>query len=170
MSRIRIALVGNPNSGKTTLFNSFTGAHRRVGNYPGTTVERQQREVERNGQHAVVTDLPGTYSLSAYTQEERVTRREIARGKPDVVVDVLNAGVLERNLYLAVQIMELGVPLVLGLNMMDETHKKGLRVDAARLAELLDVPVRQTVARTGIGVDDLMYAAMDRALECRGRE
>ncbi|MDR0239423.1 MAG: ferrous iron transport protein B, partial [Deltaproteobacteria bacterium] len=169
MASIRIALVGNPNSGKTTLFNAFTGAHRRVGNYPGTTVERQQREVERHGQHAVVTDLPGTYSLSAYTQEERVTRREIAQGKPDVVVDVLNAGVLERNLYLAVQIMELGVPLVLGLNMMDEAHNQGLRVDAARLAELLGVPVRETVARTDIGVDDLMHAAMDWALERRGQ-
>ncbi|MCL2122974.1 MAG: ferrous iron transport protein B [Desulfovibrionaceae bacterium] len=169
MANIRIALVGNPNSGKTTLFNAFTGAHRRVGNYPGTTVERQQREVERHGQHAVVTDLPGTYSLSAYTQEERVTRREIAQGKPDVVVDVLNAGVLERNLYLAVQILELGVPLVLGLNMMDEARKKGLRVDAARLAELLGVPVHETVARTDTGVDDLMYAAIDRALERRGQ-
>ncbi|MCL1985770.1 MAG: ferrous iron transporter B, partial [Betaproteobacteria bacterium] len=170
MANIRIALVGNPNSGKTTLFNAFTGAHRRVGNYPGTTVERQQREVERHGQHAVVTDLPGSYSLSAYTQEERVTRREITQGKPDVVVDVLNAGVLERNLYLAVQIMELGVPLVLGLNMMDEAHKKGLRVDAARLAELLGVPVYETVAKVGIGVDDLMYAAIERALEYRGQE
>ena len=169
MANIRIALVGNPNSGKTTLFNAFTGAHRRVGNYPGTTVERQQREVERHGQYAVVTDLPGTYSLSAYTQEERVTRREITQGKPDVVVDVLNAGVLERNLYLAVQIMELGAPLVLGLNMMDEAHKKGLRVDAARLAELMGVPVRETVARTGIGVDDLMYAAIDFALASQGQ-
>ena len=169
MAGIRIALVGNPNSGKTTLFNAFTGAHRRVGNYPGTTVERQQREVERHGQPALVTDLPGAYSLSAYTQEERVTRREIVRGKPDVVVDVLNAGVLERNLYLAVQIMELGVPLVLGLNMMDEAHQKGLRVDAARLAELLGVPVRETVARTGVGVDDLMHDAIDWALERRGQ-
>ncbi|MDR0466813.1 MAG: ferrous iron transport protein B, partial [Deltaproteobacteria bacterium] len=170
MAGIHIALVGNPNSGKTTLFNAFTGAHRRVGNYPGTTVERQQRTVERHGRQAVVTDLPGTYSLSAYTQEERVTRREIALGKPDVVVDVLNAGALERNLYLAVQIMELGVPLVLGLNMMDEARKKGLRVDAERLAELMGVPVRETIARAGVGVDDLMYAAIDHAAELKGQE
>ena len=169
MASIHIALAGNPNSGKTTLFNAFTGERRRVGNYPGTTVERQQREVERHGQHAVVTDLPGTYSLSAYTLEERVTRREITQGKPDVVVDVLNAGVLERNLYLSVQIMELGVPLVLGLNMMDEARQKGLRVDAARLSEVLGIPVRETVARSGSGVDELMHAAIDRALECQGQ-
>lgn len=170
MPNIHIALIGNPNSGKTTLFNSFTGAHRRVGNYPGTTVERQQREVERDGRRAVVTDLPGTYSLSAYTQEERVTRREIADGKPDVVVDVVNAGVLERNLYLALQILELGAPLALSLNMMDEARKKGLRVNAARLSELLGIPVRETVARTGDGVDDLMQAAVDYALERKGQE
>ncbi len=170
MPNIHIALVGNPNSGKTTLFNAFTGAHRRVGNYPGTTVERQRREVERNGVTAEVTDLPGTYSLSAYTQEERVTRGEIVNGRPDVVVDVVNAGVLERNLYLAVQILELGVPLALSLNMMDEAKQKGLRVDAKRLGELLGIPVHETVARSGVGVNELMGAAIEYAVERKGQE
>lgn len=158
--RFVVALAGNPNSGKTTAFNEYTGARQHVGNYPGITVEKKEGYARLDGRDIHIVDLPGTYSLTAYTQEEVVARSVLADDRPDVVIDVVNAGALERNLYLAVQIMEMGAPVAIGLNMMDEARKQGLRIDAERLAGLLGVPVVETVARTGEGLQELLRQAV----------
>ncbi|MGQ9687353.1 MAG: ferrous iron transport protein B [Desulfobaccales bacterium] len=160
---ITVALAGNPNCGKTTMFNAITGARQRVGNYPGITVERKEGTYRVNGLEVHLLDLPGTYSLTAYSLEELVARNVLVEERPDVVVDIVDATALERGLYLAVQFMELGVPLVLALNMMDEVKKKGLRLNSARLSELLRVPVVETVARLGQGKDEVMRQAVDFA-------
>ena len=158
-SELTIALAGNPNSGKTTAFNSLTGSHQHVGNYPGITVEKKEGYIRLlSGESVRVIDLPGTYSLTAYTQEETVARHVLARERPDVVIDVLNAGALERNLYLTIQLLELGVPVVLALNMMDEAARQGMSIDLDRLAERLGLPVLATVARTGEGLPELLAA------------
>ncbi len=163
MQRVKIALAGNPNAGKTTLFNAITGARQHVGNYPGITVEKKEGFARVDGIDFHVLDLPGTYSLTAYTQEELVARDALVDERPGVVVGVLNASALERNLYLAVQILEMGLPLTLALNMMDEARKQGLTVDAERLGGLLGCPVVETVARTGEGVGRLLRAAAGHA-------
>ena len=163
MQRVKIALAGNPNAGKTTLFNAITGARQHVGNYPGITVEKKEGFARVDGIDFHVLDLPGTYSLTAYTQEELVARDALVDEHPGVVVGVLNASALERNLYLAVQILEMGLPLTLALNMMDEARKQGLTVDAERLGGLLGCPVVETVARTGEGVGRLLRAATGHA-------
>lgn len=161
MQQLSIALAGNPNSGKTTMFNALTGARQRVGNYPGITVEKKEGILETDdGRSLHVVDLPGTYSLTAYSQEELVARNFLVEVRPDVVVDVINAGALERNLYLAVQFMELGVPVVLALNMIDEVRKRNIKIDTARLAKLMNVPVIETVARTGVGKMELLREAV----------
>lgn len=159
MTATRLALVGNPNSGKTSLFNALTGAHRQVGNYPGITVEKHELTVTLRGGKVSLLDLPGTYSLSAYSQEEAVVRQVLSEDRPQVLIDVVNAGALERNLYLAVQILEMGTPLVLALNMIDEAEARGLRINIERLSQLLHVPVLPTVARTGKGVQDVLECA-----------
>ncbi len=161
--KLTLALAGNPNSGKTTAFNAITGARQHVGNYPGITVDKKQGTAYVDGREVHVIDLPGTYSLTAYTMEEVVARSVVADERPDMVVDVVNAGALERNLYLAVQLMEMGAPLTLALNMMDEAKKQGMRIDAQKLSSLLGVPVVETVARTGEGVDELMLKAVSTA-------
>ena len=157
----RIALAGNPNSGKTTLFNSLTGSRQRVGNYPGITVEKREGHLNIKGSVLEVTDLPGTYSLTAYSQEELVARNVVIQDRPDVVVDVLDATNLERHLYLAVQFMELGIPVILVLKIMDEVAKKGIELDTSKLSALLDVPVIETEARTGAGRQELMSEALN---------
>ncbi|MDY7000510.1 MAG: ferrous iron transport protein B [Thermodesulfobacteriota bacterium] len=157
--KIVIALAGNPNSGKTTMFNAMTGAHRHVGNYPGITVEKKEGFAQRDGYSFHIVDLPGTYSLTAYSQEELVARNFLVDERPDVVVDVLNSSALERNLYLAVQFMEIGIPVVLALNMMDEAKEQGLNINSRKLSELLKIPVVETVARSGYGVDPLLLEA-----------
>lgn len=167
--RITFALAGNPNSGKSTFFNALTGARQHVANYPGVTVEKKEGYLAFQGKNLHIVDLPGTYSLTAYSQEELVARNFLVNERPQVVVDVLNAGALERNLYLAVQFMELGVPLVLALNMMDEVRKQGRRIDTKRLSSLLGVPVVETVARTGEGKEALLEAALDHAGRLEGR-
>ena len=169
MSRetISIALAGNPNAGKTSLFNAITGARQHVGNYPGVTVEKKEGTVKINGRTATVIDLPGSYSLTAYTQEEVVVREYLMNNKPDVVIDVADASNLERNLYLAIQLMELGVPVVIALNMVDLADKRGLRINKDRLSEFLGVPVVETVARTSTGVQDLLQTALKTALDKR---
>ncbi len=154
--KLVIALAGNPNAGKTTMFNALTGARQHVGNYPGITVEKKEGFLTFGERTVHVVDLPGTYSLTAYTQEELVARNFLADERPDAVVDVCNAGALERNLYLAMQFLEMGVPVVLALNMMDEAQKHGMRIDADKLEQLLDLPVVSTVARTGKGVKELI--------------
>lgn len=158
------ALAGNPNAGKTSVFNALTGAHQHVGNYPGVTVEKKEGKAYLDGRAVNVVDLPGTYSLTAYSLEELVARDFIIGARPSVVIDVVDASNLERNLYLAVQLMELGVPLVLCLNMADVAEHRGIQVDAERLGKLLGVPVVPTVARTGKGIQDLLRVSIDLAL------
>lgn len=156
-----LALSGNPNSGKTTAFNALTGAHQHVGNYPGITVEQKEGIAHSNGEAIRIIDLPGAYSLTAYTQEERVARRVIGREMPLAVMALLNAGALERNLYLAVQLMEMGVPVSIGLNMMDEARTMGMRIDVSALSQKLGVPVVETVARTGEGLQEYLRKTID---------
>jgi ferrous iron transport protein B len=122
---ITIALAGNPNAGKTSLFNELTGARAHVGNYPGVTVQKKEGLVHREDVEINVVDLPGTYSLTAYSLEELVARNFVLDERPDVVVDVVDAGNLERNLYLALQFMEIGIPVVIALNMMDMAEQRG---------------------------------------------
>jgi len=154
-----IALAGNPNSGKTTLFNELTGARQHVGNYPGVTVEKKQGTYMQNGHRFDIVDLPGTYSLTAYSLEEVVTRDFLVNEKPSLVIDIVDASNLERNLYLAVQFMELGIPVCIALNMMDVAKGRGIVIDEAKLSSLLGVPVIPTVARRGSGKRELMRAA-----------
>lgn len=164
---VTVALAGNPNSGKTTLFNALTGAHQHVGNYPGVTVEKKTGELKHKGVHLEIVDLPGTYSLTAYTTEELVARDYIFDEQPDVVVDVIDASNLERNLYLAVQFLEMGVPMVLALNMSDLAQRRGIRIDTEKLSQRLNVPVIPIVAtrRQGIGtlLDCIVETAQRRA-------
>ncbi|MCF8065494.1 MAG: 50S ribosome-binding GTPase, partial [Desulfarculaceae bacterium] len=158
-----IALAGNPNAGKTSVFNALTGARQHVGNYPGVTVEYKEGIAHHQGQAVEVVDLPGTYSLTAYSPEELVARNYLIGQRPDVVVDVVDASNLERNLYLAVQLMELGVPLVICLNMVDVAKTRGLKIDADKLTRLLGVPVVTTVARQNQGMKELLAAAVELA-------
>ncbi|MCB2227910.1 MAG: ferrous iron transport protein B [Desulfarculaceae bacterium] len=163
--KLTIALAGNPNSGKTSLFNALTGARQHVGNYPGVTVEKKWGVAKLGGNDVTIVDLPGTYSLTAYSPEELVARDYLVQEKPDVVVHVADAANLERNLYLAVQFLELGVPLVIALNMMDVAEAKGLSIDTDKLGKLLGAPLVPTVARTGKGVPELLAAAAKVAAE-----
>ena len=154
-----IALAGNPNSGKTTLFNELTGARQHVGNYPGVTVEKKTGTYVLKDTKMTIVDLPGTYSLSAYSLEEVVARDFLIQEKPTAVINILDASNLERNLYLTLQFMELGLPVCIALNMMDVSKKRGIDIDVEKLSILLNVPVIPTVARTGEGKKELMAAA-----------
>ncbi|MBU4523945.1 MAG: ferrous iron transport protein B [Desulfomicrobium sp.] len=156
-----IALAGNPNAGKTTLFNALTGARQHVGNYPGITVEKKEGFVDTPHGPTRVVDLPGTYSLTAYSQEELVARDFLIHERPQGVINVLDATSLERNLYLTVQFLELGIPVTLALNMVDALEAKGMRIDSDQLGSLMNVPVVRTVARSGQGVRDALAAALD---------
>jgi len=153
---LTIALAGNPNSGKSTVFNALTGARQHVGNWPGKTVEKKEGICKYEDYEIQVVDLPGTYSLTAYSMEEIIARDFIVEGKPDVVVDIVDASNLERNLYLAIQILELGANLVLDLNMMDMAEARDHRIDVKALSELLGVPVVSTVANKGQGIKELL--------------
>ena len=162
-----IALAGNPNSGKTTLFNALTGARQHVGNYPGITVERKEGILNLKGTKVKLIDLPGTYSLSAYSQEELVARNFLVNEKPDVVIDIVDATMLERHLYLTIQFFELGIPVVLALNMMDDARRQGLKINTEKLSELLHCPVIETVARSGQGKIELIKTAVQYAKESK---
>jgi ferrous iron transport protein B len=166
--RVTAALAGNPNSGKSTLFNALTGARQHVGNYPGITVDKKEGDAVLGDLEVHITDLPGAYSLTSYTQEELVARNVVLDEKPDVVIDVLNAAALERNLYLAVQFLELGAPMVLALNMMDEVKAKGMAIDTAKLSELIGAPVVETIARQGVGKEAILREAGKLAREKTG--
>ncbi len=155
-----IALAGNPNAGKTTLFNALTGSRQHVGNYPGITVEKKEGYVETPAGLTRVVDLPGTYSLTAYSQEELVARDFLINERPQGVINVLDATSLERNLYLTVQFLEIGIPVTVALNMVDALEAKGMRIDSDRLAGLTNVPVVRTVARSGKGVREALTAAL----------
>ncbi len=165
-----IALAGNPNAGKTTAFNKYTGARQHVGNYPGITVEKKEGIARIDGKDIVLVDLPGTYSLTAYSQEEVVARQVLAEDRPGAVIDIVNAGVLERNLYLSVQLLEMGVPVVLALNMMDEARAQGLVVNVQKLEEITGIKAIPTVARTGEGLGTILRAAVALAEERAGKE
>ena len=170
---IRIALAGNPNCGKTTMFNALTGANQYVGNWPGVTVEKKEGKL-RDKKHGeiIVTDLPGIYSLSPYTLEEVVSRDYILKENPDVIIDLVDATNIERNLYLTTQLIETGVPVVIALNMADLLEKRGLRIDTSRLSMLLGCPVVETSAlkKTGLGevVDTAVKTAMKKEIKKPG--
>lgn len=151
-----IALVGNPNSGKTTLFNALTGANQHVGNWPGVTVEKKEGKCNFKEKQYDVVDLPGTYSLGAYSEDEVVARDFILTGNPDIVINVVDATNIERNLYLTTQLMEMGVKVVVALNMMDEAEKRGISVDVRKLSEQLKVPIIPIVASKKQGIKDLL--------------
>jgi len=162
-----VALAGNPNSGKTTLFNELTGSRQHVGNYPGVTVEKKEGTYVRihDGFRLHIVDLPGTYSLTAYSLEEVVTRDFLVNQKPEVVINIVDASNLERNLYLAIQFLEMGIPICIALNMIDVAKKRGIKVNAQKLSFLLGVPVTPTVARSGKGKKELMDSASQIARE-----
>jgi len=151
-----IVLAGNPNSGKTTLFNELTGARQHVGNYPGVTVEKKQGTCISDAGKFNIVDLPGTYSLTAYSLEEVVARDFLVDEKPSMIVNIVDASNLERNLYLSVQFMEMGIPVTIALNMMDVAKKRGISIDIEKLSQLLNVPVVPTVARSGEGKKELL--------------
>lgn len=165
MRNLSIALAGNPNSGKTTLFNMLTGSSQHVGNWPGKTVEKRFGRLSVGGIELEVVDLPGTYSLAAVSPEESVTRDYLLEETPDVVVLVVDAANPERNLYLAVQVLELGIPSVVALNMADTAEARGLHIDGGLLQARLGVPVIRTVARRRRGVDELVDAVLAVAAE-----
>ena len=160
---LTIALAGNPNSGKTTVFNAITGSRQHVGNYPGVTVEKKEGSARWDGVKLNVVDLPGTYSLTAYSIEEIVARNVLIDESPDVVVDIIDSSNLERNLYLATQILELGVPLVLAFNMSDLAVGRGLSIDTQKLSGLLGVPIVPTVGHKKKGIRELLQAAVEVA-------
>lgn len=158
---ITVGFVGNPNCGKTTLFNAFTGAKLKVANWPGVTVERVEGETSYKGRPIKVIDLPGIYSLTSYTIEEKVTRKCIEDGEVDVIINVVDASSLERNLYLTLQLLELKKPVILALNMMDIVEERGMEIDLHRLPEMLGhIPVVPVSARKRSGLDVLMHAVV----------
>ncbi len=154
-----IGFIGNPNCGKTTLFNAYTGANLKVANWPGVTVEKVEGAIRRHDLNIRVVDLPGAYSLTSYTMEEIVSRQFILSDEVDVIINVVDASVLERSLYLTLQLLELGKPVVVALNMMDVVEKRGMEIDLHRLPEMLGVPVIPVSARKRSGLDALLHAA-----------
>ena len=156
---LSIGFVGNPNCGKTTLFNAYTGANLKVANWPGVTVEKKEGRFQYHDHEYKLVDLPGTYSLTSYTMEEQVSRQYILSDDVDVIIDVADASALERNLYLTLQLIELGKPVILALNMMDIVEKRGMEIDTHRLPEMPGIPVIPVSARRKTGLDILMHAA-----------
>ena len=153
---ITIALAGNPNTGKTTLFNNITGARQHVGNYPGVTVEKKEGHRRHDGSDINIVDLPGTYSLTVYAVDELVARNYIVDERPDVVVNIIDASNLERNLYLTTQLIELGTPVILALNMMDIAESRGIKIDIRKLSKLMGVPIVPIIGTKNQGTDDLL--------------
>ncbi|MGP3667645.1 MAG: ferrous iron transport protein B [Candidatus Bathyarchaeota archaeon] len=159
--KLRIALAGNANVGKSVIFNYLTGLHQHIGNWPGKTVEKAEGTLHFKGYTIDIVDLPGIYSLSTYSIEEQISRKYIVEEKPDVVINVVDASVLERNLYFTLQLMELEVPMVLALNQVDMAKKKGIEVNVKKLERLLGIPVVPTVAVKGLGI----YKLLEKAIE-----
>lgn len=157
-TEINVAFAGNPNCGKTTLFNAYTGANLKVANWPGVTVEKKEGAMSYHDQKYKLIDLPGTYSLTSYTMEERLARQYILDDEVDVIIDIADASALERNLYLTLQLIELGKPVVLALNMMDIVEERGMEIDLHRLPEMLGIPVVPVCARKRTGLNILMHA------------
>ena len=155
------ALLGNPNCGKTTLYNSLTGSTAHVGNWPGVTVEKRTGTYKKGSEPVEIIDLPGIYSLSPYTSEEVVSRNYILDEHPDCVINIIDATNLERNLYLTTQALEIDVPMIIALNMMDEVKKRGQNIDCQRLEKELGVPVVEISALKEVGIDRLMSRAIE---------
>ena len=162
-----IALAGNPNSGKTTLFNALTGSSQYVGNWPGVTVEKKEGRL-KGAKDVLVTDLPGIYSLSPYTPEEVVARNYLTNDRPDAILNIVDASNLERNLYLTTQLLELSIPVVVALNMMDVVEKNGGRIDAKALSKALGCPVVEISALKGRGIKEVTDAAISLAQTKQG--
>ena len=161
--KIKVALAGNPNSGKTSIFNMLTGARQHVGNYPGVTVEKKEGICKYRGYEITLVDLPGTYSLTAYSLEELVARNFIIEEHPDVVVDIVDASNIERNLYLATQLIEMNVPLLLAFNMSDIAERRGLKFDTEQLSKLLEAIIVPTIGNKGKGKIELLEAIVETA-------
>jgi ferrous iron transport protein B len=159
-NRYSIALAGNPNSGKTTIFNNLTGTRQKVGNWPGVTVEKKEGKIRYRDLELVITDLPGTYSLTPFSIEEIVARNFVLDERPDVVIDIIDSSNLERSLYLATQLRELDCKVLFALNMTDLARSRGIRIDTGKLSELLDVPVVATVGNKNEGMDRLLEATV----------
>lgn len=156
---VNVAFIGNPNCGKTTLFNAYTGAKLKVANWPGVTVEKKEGMMKYHDSEYKLVDLPGIYSLTSYTMEEKLSREYILNGDVDVIIDVADASSLERNLYLTIQLIELQKPVVLALNMMDIVQERGMEIDLHRLPEMLGIPVVPVSARKRTGLEVLIHAA-----------
>ncbi|HSM34077.1 MAG TPA: FeoB small GTPase domain-containing protein [Anaerolineae bacterium] len=158
---LTLALAGNPNAGKTSIFNALTGSHQHVGNWPGKTVAKFEGTFRHRDIVGRIIDLPGTYSMSALSPEEIIARDYLLSREPSVVIDVVDATNLERNLYLTSQLLELGIPLVVALNVSDSARSKGIRIDTVRLSQLLGgAPIVETVGHRGKGMDALVDAAI----------
>ncbi len=164
MKTLRLALAGNPNAGKSTIFNALTGSHQHVGNWPGKTVEQKSGHFQYQDYTIEIVDLPGAYSLAAYSPEEVIARDYLINECPDAVITVLDASNLERNLYLAVQVLELGIPTVIALNMTDVAEARGLKIDDVVLSQTLQTPIIRTVAREKKGIDDLVQSVVTAAV------
>lgn len=160
-NEIRIALVGNPNCGKTSLFNIASGSHEHVGNYSGVTVDAKEGRFEYKGYQIVLVDLPGTYSLSAYSPEELYVRKNLIESTPDVIINVVDASNLERNLYLTTQVIDMNLRVVMALNMFDELQARGDKLDIEQLSKLLGMPICPTVCRDGQGIENLLDTAIE---------
>ena len=165
LSDISIALTGNPNTGKSTIFNQLTGARQKIGNWPGVTVDKKIGYLNYQGRNITVVDLPGTYSVSARSPEEAIVMDFLKNNKTDVVVDVLDSSNLERNLFLTLQLMEEGIPLLIDLNMQDEAKKRGLVVNKEKLSQILGMPVVETVGRRSDGVKTLLSVFTTEVME-----
>ena len=163
----KFALLGNPNSGKTTLFNSLTGSTAHVGNWPGVTVDKKEGTYKKLQEEIAIIDLPGIYSLSPYTPEEIISRNYILEEKPDCVINIVDVTNIERNLYLSTQIMEIDVPVVIALNMMDTLRKNGKEIDAEKLEKEIGVPVIEISALKQENLDELMFRAYAACLKPR---
>ena len=163
MKEIKIALVGNPNSGKTTLFNNLTGSNQYVGNWPGVTVERKEGKYKKN-KDIIIQDLPGIYSLSPYTLEEIITRQYLLENDVDVIVNIIDGTNIERNLYLTTQLLELNIPVVVAINMMDLVEKNKDKINFEKLSEKLNCPVVNISAINGNNVIDVIDSALKIAV------
>ena len=161
MKTLNLAFIGNPNCGKTTLFNAYTGANLKVANWAGVTIEKKEEYFNYNDIGIKVTDLPGIYSLNSYSIEEKVSREYIEKGQADIIIDIIDASSLERNLYLALQLIETGKPIILALNMMDIVKKRGMRINIKKLEEMLKVKIVPISAKNRSGLDELLETAIE---------
>ena len=161
--KLTIALAGNPNCGKSTVFNQLTGTKQHVGNWPGKTVEKKEGGFRYKGIQITVVDLPGTYSLTAYSLEEVIARDYVIKEKPDLVVSIIDAANIERNLYLTMQLIELGVPVIAALNMMDVVKEREMQIDVEKIEKDLHIPAVVMVARDGEGLDALKESILSIA-------